>query len=399
VPHDRLSGIDAADQAAADGQRARVTMLGGGQLARMTWQAAISLDVGLHVLAASPRDPAPAAGAPCTVGSVDRYDDLARAAAEGDVVTFDHELVPQAHLRRLVDEGHLLRPKPAALALAQDKLLARTTFMAMGIPVPSFAAVERSADILSFAERHGWPLVLKARAGGYDGRGVHVLEGPSAVQAHRVPIDDAGPEAPAWLVEEHLELAAELAVVVARGPSGQMAAYPCVETLQVDGLCQELVMPADVSELVARQAKELAEALAEGIDATGICAVELFLASDGRLLLNEIATRPHNSGHVTIEACRTSQFEQHLRAVLDWPLGDTAMVAPTAATVNVIGTGRGGEPRSRLPTALGHRDASIHLYGKDSRPNRKIGHVTVLADDRETALARARAAAAELVAA
>jgi 5-(carboxyamino)imidazole ribonucleotide synthase len=370
-------------------------MIGAGQLARMTWQAAVSLDVGLHVLAASPLDPAVSAGAPYTLGSTDDPDALARAATEGDVVTFDHELVPQGQLRRLVDDGHLLRPQPAALELAQDKLAARTTFQQMGIAVPAFTPVSRPQDVHDFAERHGWPLVLKARRGGYDGRGVHLVEGPAAVDS--MSLDTRG-GSPAWLAEEHLELAAELAVVVARRPSGQLASYPCVQTHQVDGLCRELVMPADVPAHVGRQAVAMAESLVAGIDASGICAVELFLTGDGRLLLNEIATRPHNSGHVTIEACRTSQFEQHLRAVLDWPLGSTAMVTPAAATVNLIGSGRDGEPWRGLAAALAEEQASIHLYGKQSRPERKIGHVTVLADDRLSALERARAAAAQLVA-
>lgn len=373
----------------------RVVMVGAGQLARMTHQAAIDYDVELSVLASSADDPAVLSGATFTIGDVDVFADLAGAAAMGDVVTFDHELVPAHHIRLLEQGGHVVRPSGGALRFAQDKLYARRSVAAFDRPavaVPAFAPASSAEDVAAFAERHGWPVVLKARGGGYDGRGVHVLAHPE--DARRLLGGGGGTEA-AWVVEEHLDLAAELAVLVARRPSGEMATYPPVGTLQVDGMCRELTMPARLPAAVADEAVRLAESVVERIDAHGVCAVELFVTADGRLLLNELALRPHNSGHATIEASVTSQFHQHLRAVLDWPLGPTTLYSP-AATVNLVGGPGRMDLARRLPRALDVPGAHVHLYAKSPRPGRKIGHVTALADTLDDALDAARAAASLL---
>lgn len=374
----------------------RVVMIGAGQLARMTHQAAIDYGIVLHVLASTVDDPAVTAGAEHTIGDPDDFADLAVVARRGAVVTFDHELVPPDNVRRLEEGGHVVRPGSSALRFAQDKLHARLTLAALDdppIPVPAFAPASSVADVVAFADRYGWPVVLKARGGGYDGRGVHVLAGPG--DARGVLPDAAGDVEPSWVVEEHLDLAAELAVLVARRPSGEVATYPPIGTFQLDGMCRELTMPAPVSAEVAGEAVRLAESVVARIDAYGICAVELFLTTGGRLLLNELALRPHNSGHATIEACATSQFHQHLRAVLDWPLGPTALYCP-AATVNLVGGPSGLEVASRLPLALQVPGAHVHLYAKASRPGRKIGHVTAVADRLDDALETARAAASLL---
>lgn len=367
-------------------------MVGAGQLARMTHQAAVDLDIELVVVAESPTDPAVLAGARHLPGGPGDREALAGAAGAAPVVTFDHELVPGAILSELEAAGAVLRPGPGALAFAQDKLHARKELAAAGYPVPAFAPVSGPGDVTDFAALHGWPVVLKARSGGYDGRGVAVLAGPGDLPDP--PGTDWGtPGRPEWLVEEHLGLAAELAAVVARRPSGESVAYPLVRTTQVDGICRHLVVPAGVPPGLDEAATALAVRLSGWIGAVGITAVELFVTTDGRLLVNELALRPHNSAHASIEGCVTSQFHNHLRAVLDWPLGSTDLVAPAAAMVNLITPAADVDPAANLPAALEVPGASVHLYAKTSRPGRKVGHVTALAGSTAAALATAQAAA------
>ncbi|MHB1790135.1 MAG: 5-(carboxyamino)imidazole ribonucleotide synthase [Acidimicrobiales bacterium] len=368
-------------------------MIGAGQLARMTHQAAIDYGIAFHVLAATARDPAVTAGAAHTLGRYDCYRDLAAVAGYGQVLTFDHELVPLAHLYALEEADHLLRPNARALAFAQDKLHVRRQLAGFGhlsVPMPTFAPASTIADVTAFAAEHGWPVVLKARGGGYDGRGVHVLAAPGDA-SRLLPAAPSASEA-AWVLEEHLQLAAEFSILVARRPSGYLASYPPVGTRQEDGMCRELIMPAQLAAGVVSDAIRFAESIVAGLDATGICAVEFFWTTDGRLLLNELALRPHNSGHATIEACATSQFHQHLRAVLDWPLGPTTLVSP-AATVNLIGGTDRVDLSARLPAALNVPGAHVHLYAKTTRPGRKIGHVTALGVSTDEALETARVAA------
>jgi 5-(carboxyamino)imidazole ribonucleotide synthase len=366
-------------------------MVGAGQLARMTHQAAIGLGVELVVLADSGEAPAATAGAHVRLGAPDDLGALHGLAAATDVVTFDHERIPPAHLADLEHTGYVLRPTPAAKALAQDKLLARRAVGHLGLPVPRFAPARTEHDVVAFAEDAGWPVVLKARTGGYDGRGVHVVAAAhEAASALAACSHDA-------VVEEHVAIATELAVLVARRDSGETAAYPVVETVQHEGMCRELVAPARVDADVVTRARKLALTLAVRAGVTGLMAVELFHTDDSRLVVNELALRPHNAGHWTIEGAETSQFEQHLRAVLDWPLGATALRAPAVATVNVVGAS-GADPAGRLGDALAVAGAHVHLYGKEPRPGRKLGHVTALAADPDRALATAHAAAARLVA-
>ncbi|TDV36851.1 5-(carboxyamino)imidazole ribonucleotide synthase [Actinophytocola oryzae] len=364
-------------------------MVGGGQLARMTHQAAIALGQSLHVLAVSPDDPAALVSPNITLGSHTDLDALAAFAKGCDVLTFDHEHVPGEHLRKLVDQGVNVRPGPDALLHAQDKLVMRRKLAELGLPIPPFAQVESVDDVVVFAEEHGWPCVLKAARGGYDGRGVWMLNGA----------DSAGELVPRlleWgtplLVEERVAMRRELAALVARSPFGQGGVWPVVETVQSNGICVEVLAPApDMTPEDAEVAHELALRIASELDVVGVLAVELFDTEHG-LVINELAMRPHNSGHWTIEGARTSQFEQHLRAVLDYPLGATDVVAPAVVMANVLGA---SEPPSMSPDERLHhllarfRDAHVHYYGKQERPGRKIGHVTMLgptmADVRERA--------------
>jgi 5-(carboxyamino)imidazole ribonucleotide synthase len=359
----------------------------------MTQRAAIDLGVELVVLARSEDEPAVRAGARHLFGDPDDIDDLRRLAAACEVVTFDHEGTPADLVEKLAAEGQRVLPAGPALRAAQDKLVARRALAEAGVPVPPFTAL--GADALEatseFAGRHGWPVVLKLRSGGYDGRGVAVVSDP--MEAAAVLEAWAGREV---MVEGYVDMAAELAVVAARTPSGYWSAYPLVATTQVEGICRELVMPAPVPAEVAARAQSMARSIADGIDAVGIIAVEMFLSRSGELLVNELALRPHNSGHATIEGAVTSQFHNHLRAVLDWPLGSTDLVAPAAAMVNVLAVSAELDPARLLPQALAVPGASVHLYGKSPAPGRKVGHVTALGASAAEALDTARRAAALL---
>ena len=370
-----------------------VGMVGGGQLARMTHQAAIDLGIELLVLARSERDAAVSAGSRALFGEPDSPSALAELADRCDVVTFDHEHVPAELAVQLARSGHIVRPAGSALKAAQDKLFARELFRSAGFPVPAYRGLgaDVRTEVERFAAEHGWPVVLKARSGGYDGRGVEVVAGLDDLDA---AVRGIAPGA--LMVEAHVAIAQELAVVGARTPSGLWTAYPPVATFQVDGTCREAVMPAPVDPPVAARAERLARSLADSIDAVGVFVAELFVTSSDQLVINEVALRPHNSGHATIEAAVTSQFHNHLRAVLDWPLGDTALRAPAAAMVNVLGGPTGVDPRDHLAEALAVGGASVHLYAKDAAPGRKLGHVTALGSTVERALGVARRAAAAL---
>lgn len=360
-------------------------MVGAGQLARMTHQAVIGLALELRVLAAEPDDSAALVSPDTVVGSWDDLDDLEAFAAGCDVVTFDHELVHPQLLATLDDRGHLLRPSPAAERYAQDKLFQRRELAAAGFPVPDHADVADLDDLVAFGERRGWPVVVKAVRGGYDGRGVWVVA--DRAEAEQV-WEQATTADLSLLVEDHVEIQRELAVAVVRRPAGDHRTYAVTETVQSDGICVELSVPAPVPGPLAAEATDLAERLVDHVDGTGIVAVELFQSEDG-LVINELALRPHNSLHWTIEGARTSQFQNHARAVLDLPLGDTSLTAPAVSTVNVLGPPDGSDPRHRLHTALEVPGVAVHLYGKDARPGRKLGHVTAVGDDADETRERA----------
>ncbi len=356
-------------------------MIGGGQLARMTHQAAIPLGQSLKVLAVSPQDPAALVAPDVQLGEHTDLDAL-RTFAEGcDAVTFDHEHVPGEHLRELVAAGVAVHPGPDALLHAQDKLVMRRKLAGLGLPVPPYAEVTEVAQALEFGAEHGWPCVLKTARGGYDGRGVWTLNTPESAERVVGELLDGG--AP-LLVEQRVPLRRELAALVARSPFGQGAAWPLVETVQQDGICVQVLAPApDASEELRNEAQNLALHIAEALGVVGVLAVELFETDDG-LVINELAMRPHNSGHFSIEGARTSQFEQHLRAVLDYPLGSTELTAPAVVMANVLGAPT--EPAMGVDERTHHLfarfpHAKVHLYGKAERPGRKVGHVTVLGDD------------------
>lgn len=305
-------------------------------------------------------------------------------------MTFDHEHVPPAHLEQLEAMGVAVRPGPSALLHAQDKVHMRQALSDSGIPGPRWRVVVTRADVLAFAADVGWPLILKTSRGGYDGRGVWTVDsedGVAEVLATRLA------EGAQWLAEEWIGFVQELSAQVARSPHGQAVAYPVVRTVQKGGICAEVVAPAPgLPAARATAAQELALRIARDLDVTGMLAVEMF--DDGTdLFVNELAMRPHNSGHWSIEGAVTSQFENHLRAVLDLPLGSPTMHAPFAVMVNILGGDVGNLQSAYRHVLARDSGVKVHLYGKQVRPGRKVGHVTVVGHDYEELLARGRHAA------
>lgn len=369
-------------------------MVGGGQLARMTHQAAIPLGQSLRVLAVSPDDPAAQVSPDVVLGPHTDLDALRRAAAGAAVLTFDHEHVPTDLLHTLVAEGVSVAPPPEALVFAQDKLAMRRRLSGLGAPVPRFTEVRSVADVDAFAAEVGGAVVVKTVRGGYDGRGVVLADDVAAAReavagylASGVPV----------LLEERVRMRRELAVLVARSPLGQGATWPVVETVQRQGICVTVLAPApDLPDDLAVRAEQLGLRIADELGVVGVLAVELFETTGGDVVVNELAMRPHNSGHWTMNGSVTSQFEQHLRAVLDYPLGDTRPVAPVTVMANVLGAAQ--PPAMAMDERLHHLfgrlpEAHVHLYGKQERPGRKIGHVNVLGDDVESVRERAERAA------
>ncbi|MFD4355432.1 5-(carboxyamino)imidazole ribonucleotide synthase [Nocardia sp. NPDC058518] len=359
-----------------------VTMVGGGQLARMTHQAAVALGQRLRVLAERPDDPAAQVTPDVVFGSHGDLNALRKAAHGSHALTFDHEHVPTEHLEVLVAEGVNVAPPPQALIFAQDKLAMRTKLSGLGLPVPAFVEVTAPADAVAFGDEHGWPFVLKAVRGGYDGRGVWMPA--DAAEATELVTDQLA-HGVQLLAESKVDLKRELSAMVARSPFGQAATWPVVETVQRNGQCAVVIAPAqDLDEDLAARAETMALELAAGLGVVGVMAVELFETHDGELLVNELAMRPHNSGHWGMDGARTGQFEQHLRAVLDYPLGDTSPLAPVTVMSNILGADR--TPEMSMDERLHHLfarlpEAKVHLYGKGERPDRKIGHINILGDD------------------
>ncbi|GGO75940.1 5-(carboxyamino)imidazole ribonucleotide synthase [Nocardioides deserti] len=376
-----------------------LAVVGGGQLARMMAQPAIALGLPLRLLAEAPGVSAAQVIPDQLVGDHRDLDTLRAVTAGCSVVTFDHEHVPTEHLHALEADGVAVRPGPDALVHAQDKGVMRERLAALGVPCPRNAIVTSAAEVEAF----GFPCVLKTTRGGYDGKGVWFVD-----RAEDGAGDWAEVCAEAFavaretgvriLAEERVDFRRELSALVARSPSGQAAAYPVVASTQRDGICHEVIAPApDLDPDLAASAQQVALRIAGELGVTGVLAVELFETTDGRILVNELAMRPHNTGHWTQDGAVTSQFENHLRAVMDLPLGSPAPRARWTVMVNILG---GPDPEvGRLWDGYPHAMARdphlrVHLYGKEPRPGRKVGHVNAYGDDLEDCLERARHAAA-----
>ncbi|ROZ63235.1 5-(carboxyamino)imidazole ribonucleotide synthase [Kocuria soli] len=361
-----------------------VGVIGGGQLARMMGPAATELGVELRVLAEAPDSCAIPAAASHTVGD---YRDLATllSFADGvDVITFDHEHVPNEHLEALLTAGVAVEPRPAALVHAQDKIVMRRAVEKLGLPNPRWAAVKSVEDLVSFADGT-WPIVLKTPRGGYDGKGVLVVPSESEARNGTAAAWFAESGFDHLLAEEAVPFTRELSALVARTPSGEVRSWPVVESIQVDGVCDEVLAPApDLDPEVERAAESAARTLATELGVTGVMAVELFDVPGRGFLVNELAMRPHNSGHWSMDGAVTGQFEQHLRAVLDLPLGDTGLLGRATVMKNVLG-GQNADLFSGFTRVMSSvPEAKVHLYGKGVRPGRKVGHVNTTATNTDS---------------
>ncbi|MFM2185289.1 MAG: hypothetical protein RIS55_937 [Actinomycetota bacterium] len=374
----------------------RVGVIGGGQLARMMTPPAINLGIELKVLAEA--ENSSAVMATTMVGDYTQFEVVAEFAKTVDVITFDHEHVPLEVLRRLEEAGVSVQPPSRALAFAQNKLEMRARLSALGLPMPIWAAISSAAELQEFLNDNGGVCILKTPIGGYDGKGVRVIK---AVEDAADWLEPAmlGSVGGSLLAEEKVNFSRELAQLSARTPSGELATWPLVQTVQANGVCSEVMSPAPGADQdILERAAEIARGVAEGLGVTGVLAVELFETPNGRLLINELAMRPHNSGHFSIEGSTTSQFEQHLRAVLDLPLGSTAPTQSHSVMVNLLGVDDKHDFVSSYEQVLAqHPSANVHTYGKAPRAGRKMGHVTVVGQDSADVLAEARATAQALL--
>lgn len=369
----------------------RLGILGGGQLARMTLGAAVPLALDTAILAATPDSPAGRVAGHEIVGGWQNEAVLRQFADLVDVISLENEFVDAAVLERLAQWGKQVRPGAAVLRSIQDKLIQKQTLADAGLPVPAFVAIDSRADIETAAARFGWPLILKARRNGYDGYGNATLHAPHDIDQalHRL-----GWPQRELLAEQLVPFVRELAVLVARGVDGACVTYPVVETVQHNHICHIVRAPAQISTALAQQATAIARAAVETVGGVGITAVELFQTADEEIVINELAPRPHNSGHFSIDACHTSQFENHLRAVLALPLGDPGLRAQAAVMINLLGERDGTAELRGLAEALRVPHVHVHVYGKrDVRRGRKMGHLTALGTDLHETEARALRAA------
>ncbi|WP_454930996.1 5-(carboxyamino)imidazole ribonucleotide synthase [Actinomyces israelii] len=432
-----------------------LAVIGGGQLARMMQEEASALGVHLRALVEAPDGSTAQVVVDAPVGRADDADAVRalvngagapgpgagaarlQAAGRADALTFEHEHQDSALLERLQAEGVSVQPTAQALRLARDKLAMRRAMDGAGLPQPAWAEVGGEARVMAerirvFGERHGWPVVLKTPRGGYDGHGVLLVEGPgeladggraggaesdggaaawiagvAAARAGRVSAGAGGGGSlgggavTSLLVEQAVPFTRELAVLLARSPSGEVRAWPVAQTVQDGGICSAVIAPAPgLEEAAVAQAQRIGRAIAERFGVTGVLAVELFAVEEaGRptaLYVNELAMRPHNSGHWTQDGAVTSQFAQHVRAVLDLPLGSPEPTAPATVMVNVLG-GRGEPGADSLGRAMAlDPQARVHIYGKGRRPGRKLGHVNLAVAGDPAAPADAQAVAAAL---
>lgn len=378
-----------------------LAVIGDGQLARMMHTEAIELGLAPRVLAGTPDASAAQVFGDVVIGDYTSLDDVTTVCTGATAATFDHEHVPNEFLDKLIASGVSVQPQPHALIFAQDKLKQRQKMAEIGAPVPEFAAIESVGDALDFFDTVDGEMCLKATRGGYDGHGVWF---PERGEVEGLVDKLLGAGTPLY-AERKIAFDRELSAMVARTPSGEVRAWPVVESRQRDGICVEAIAPAPgMSDELDAACQDLAVKIAEELDVTGVLAVELFAHTldDGSptVTVNELAMRPHNTGHWTQNGCVTSQFEQHIRAVLDWPLGSVATTAPVTVMVNTLGGAvEPDEPMEQRVAEVMRRfpDAKVHLYGKGYRPGRKMGHVNVSGDDPETVLARARAAAQIIV--
>lgn len=372
----------------------RVGVIGGGQLARMMIAPSKKLGISLKVLAESADSPA--ADAASMVGDYTQLSVVREFSKTVDVISFDHEHVPLEVLEALESEGVNIQPPSRALRFAQNKLQMRKRLGELDLPMPAWAEIKNAKSLDDFIAANGGVAILKTPIGGYDGKGVMIVRSSSDASAWLNNLDSFGGS---LLAEEKVDFVRELSQLGARRPSGDFAAWPLVETIQENGVCSVVLSPApNANSEVIEQTKNIAKRIADGLGVTGMLAVELFETRDGRILINELAMRPHNSGHFSIEGSTTSQFEQHLRAVLDLPLGEVKPMSRYSVMVNLLGLDSTNDfSKNHHEAKALHPEISIHTYGKAARIGRKMGHITCIAESLDEALTGAKGAAAVLL--
>ena len=369
----------------------RIGIVGGGQLAKMTALPALEMGCEIVILEKTENTPSASLAAQLFYGDWDVPENLLKLAAQVDIVSLENEFVDANSLKAVEDAGHHLYPSSRTIGLVQDKLIQKQTMADTGIPVTPFAAVNSKEAIIKEAEQLGWPMVLKARRNGYDGKGNATLNSAADIDSAWEKLDGDHRE---LYVEGFCNFKCELAIMISRGRNGEMVNYPVVESVQKDHICHIVRAPARIDDGIAIKATELARKAVVAIDGTGTIGVEMFLTEDNHIILNEMAPRVHNSGHYTIEACECSQFENHVRAILGFPLGSTRMIAPAAVMINLLGEEEGSGYPVGIEDALSIDGAHVHVYGKSTtRIGRKMGHVTALGADIEEAEAIANRAA------
>lgn len=385
----KLKQLPVAD--IADAVSYRIGIIGGGQLAKMTAMAALQLGCDVVVLERNKVSPAATLATHSLIGDWDSPEELLKLAAHVDIVTLENEFVNAGSLKVLTDHGYTLFPSARTMALIQDKYLQKQTCSAAGIGVTEFRAVSNPGEIDEAGKEFGWPMILKKRRNSYDGKGNYTVSSAADIEPAWKQLDGAVNE---LYIEAYCPFTMELAVIITRSRNGEIITYPVVETIQKDHICHVVKAPAMINKGLADMAAETARRAIIKIDAIGSFGVEMFLTKDNKIILNEIAPRVHNSGHYTIEACVCSQFENHVRAILGWPLGSTQMVRPAAVMVNLLGTDQSPAYPAGIDRALAVPGAHVHIYGKTvSGKGRKMGHVTAVSDTLETAYAAARQAA------
>ncbi len=369
----------------------RIGIVGGGQLAKMTALAALEFGCDIHILERKPEGPAMDLAGKTFIGDWDNPDDLLRLAEHADVITLENEFVDANSLAELEKAGHTLFPTAKSIGLVQDKYIQKQTLQEAGLPLSPFRAIKSRKEIIDVAKEFNWPLVIKARRNGYDGKGNATVNDENEIDAAWDKLDG---DNRTLYAEAFCPFVSELAIIITTSRNGEVATYPLVESVQKDHICHIVRAPAPVSDSITEDAIDIAQRAVIAIGAIGSFGVEMFLTKDDEIIINELAPRVHNSGHYTIEACECSQFENHVRAVLGWPLGSTKMVKPAAVMINLLGQDHGSGQPAGFDEALAMSGVHIHIYGKElSMPGRKMGHVTALGETLAAAEETAQAAA------
>lgn len=366
----------------------RIGIVGGGQLGRMLIFAAKKLGFYVTVIDPTPASPAGQIADKQIVANYNDEKAIRELASVSDFLTFEIELANAEILNEFAKKGLLVNPSAKTLSTIKDKLRQNEFLQKFKIPVADFAQVESREDILNIAQKFGYPFLLKARFDAYDGRGNALIKNEREIDAGLKKLTGKK-----LYIEKFVPFIKELSVVAARDTNGKIVEYPVVETIHKNNICHTVIAPAPIDKKQAESAKNLALQVMDHLHGAGVFAIEMFLTQNGEVLVNEIAPRVHNSGHLTIEACITSQFEQHIRAVTGLPLGSTDMIVPSAVMVNILGERDGKTELKGLDKALAIKGVSVHIYGKsDTRFERKMGHITAIADTTENALIKAKEA-------